>query len=107
MVYRDRVVIQEFKTVEGELSDTKKWVDVLYLNGALTTVSTNGQANYQQLRNSDTTYILEFAGKVKVNLSDFRFRILGEGYYKPIEPPKHLGHIKKKTRIAVEVVTDV
>ncbi len=99
-----RCIVQKAEEIEGDLRDTKNWVDQKLLKARKTTLNPRGQAEYQQLRNSDFTIILEFRGHHEFSMANNRFRLVNGKTYEPIEPPKYLGDMTQRTKIAVQEI---
>ncbi|MFW5855779.1 MAG: hypothetical protein ACOCVB_00750 [Bacillota bacterium] len=103
--YRDTVIIQEHETIEEDLGDVKKWVNKLAIKGKKVELSTEGRALYEQISHPDVECVYQFPGTIKFKIDKHRLKINGQ-LYELIEPPKHIGGIKKITRVALREVEE-
>lgn len=102
-----RVTVQEYVTVEGELSDTKEWQDQETYWAKLVPVNVDGQAKFQQAGYSQVDKILRFNYTLELNLSDYRFKI-GDTIYTPVAPPDKRNMLSRaRTEIPVRVDNNV
>ena len=110
MSYRDRVWLQEYEEIQDPMGTTKEWNDKKKLPCREVGITAEGQANFQQIGYNETQRYLQFPFRIKISLSDNRFRwVMKDGtskFLEVIKPPKYLGRMKPITKVYVREVQE-
>lgn len=105
--YRDRIKIQKETKEDGPFGPTSSWDDVgVPFWAAMTDISTDGRARYQQLGHSDVVYVIKIPRLLTLTIADHRV-VWGSRYFRCVDPPQQRGvqgsHV---TTVAVREVAE-
>ena len=98
--YDERITI--LKRIKGDqtaLGREDVWEEEKAVWGKATAVTTQGQANYQQIGISDVSFIFRFPYYIEVSIDDHRLIYEGQ-VYELVKPPEQRG-VKRENQTVV------